>query len=89
MATILKKPVSREIEDWARGGTFGLNGKDAKRNLVVTLLPCGIINFRLKGLQSDYEIDIGRVFGIAAKETVAKDIQAEKRDKQIQRDAAG
>jgi hypothetical protein len=89
MATKLKTPVSRELENWSQKGSVGLNGKDAKRNLVVTLEPCGLISFRLKGLQSEYVIDIERVFALAAKETALKTIQRDNQERRVMKEAMG
>jgi hypothetical protein len=83
MATKLTKPVSRELKEWKRKGFVGLNGKDARRNLIVTLEPAGLFSFRLKGLQSEYVIDVERVFALAVKEAALKSIQDSKREEQI------
>lgn len=87
MATKLTKAVSREIAEWSQRGMFGLGGSTSKRNLIITLMPCGIINFRLKGLQSSYDIDIERVFNLAAKESALKSAQAERDEKMVMRKA--
>ena len=87
MATKLKTLVSRELESdaWNRKRLVGLNGKDSARNLVVTLEPCGLISFRLKGLQSSYEVDIERVFAMAVRDTALKAVQDARREKEIER----
>lgn len=88
MATKLTKPVSRELPNWNRHG-IGLNGRDNKRSLIVTLEPCGVISFRLKGLQSEYTVGIERVFERAMKETTIKLVEANKREKRILKQATG
>jgi len=68
MATVLKRPLSREIEAWARDGV-----KDSNRSMVVTLSPAGIISLRLKGLQQSYALDLASVWSLAAKRFAAKE----------------
>lgn len=87
MATKLTKSVSRELDNWCQKGSVGLNGKDSKRPLVITMEPCGLISFRLKGLQSEYNIDIERVFAIAAKDTALKVIQKDMTERRILKEA--
>jgi hypothetical protein len=62
MATKLTKPVSRELDDW--GGGFS---RDARRPMVITLMPAGFISFRPKGTRHSYDLDVAHAYAVAAK----------------------
>ena len=81
MATILSKnSVVREIAQWKSRGLFGLGGSGG-RNLILTLFPGNIINFREKGLRKSYDIDIESVFNLAVRRTILREEEAKKKAK--------
>jgi len=81
MATLLKKPVTREVRNWCRKGLFGLGGSGG-RALIVSLEPGPVISFREKGCKKRYDIDIERVFNLAVRQDMLKrDAEKKKRKK--------
>lgn len=52
MPTKLLKPVSRETTEEYRSNK-------GMRPLVISLIPGGVIRFRFKGLQQDYDLPVG------------------------------
>ena len=79
MATKLKKPVTREVEDW------GGSGREGKRSLMITLNPAGFISFRLKSCQQDYDLDFASAFSLATKRWANKKIIEDKREKEARK----
>ena len=79
MATKLKKPVVREVNDWCRKGLFGL-GSSSNRPLMVSLEPGPIISFREKGCRKTYDLDIETAFNLAVRREVMRQ-DAKKRKK--------
>jgi hypothetical protein len=78
MATKLKKPITREVEDWCRKGLFGLGGRSDSKPLMVALEPGAIISFRLKGTRRTYDIDIESVYNLAVRRAFVRE-KADKR----------
>jgi len=68
MATKLRKPVVREVEDW--------NGRG--KSMMVSLLPGGVVSFREKGTRKSFDITVGAAYIAAVKRMVDLE-NAEKR----------
>lgn len=81
MATMLTKPVTREIsaEDWNKSGA---GGKYRGRNMIVTLQPGGFVTFRFKATRMSYDLDVESAFSLAARKFAAKAAEDKKRERQ-------
>lgn len=74
MATVLNKPVTREIPR-----------PDGKRAWIVTLKPGGMIAVREKGRRAAYEVPIGAVWWMGAKRRAEENIQDRKEKKRARK----